>query len=215
MRVILFGATGMVGQGTLRECLLADDVEQVLSIGRRPSGVRDDKLAELVLDDLGDLTAVEDRLVGYDACFYCLGISSAGVSAEEYARVCHDLPVAAARLLAERNPDMTFVYVSGAGTDPDGRARWARVKGRTEQAVIALFPRGGYAFRPGFIQPRHGARSRTRLYRVLYTALTPIASLLVRVAPGWTTTTDRVGRAMLRAARTGFPTPVVANRDLR
>ncbi|MEV8506237.1 NAD-dependent epimerase/dehydratase family protein [Actinoplanes sp. NPDC051475] len=214
MKVIIFGATGMVGQGVLREALLAQDVVQVLSPGRRPTGVQHPKLTEVTLGDLGDLTPIEDRLEGYDACFYCLGISSVGVDEMTYTRISHDYPVAAARILAKHNPDMTFVYVSGAGTDPDGRSMWSRVKGRTELEVIKIFA-NGYGFRPGFIQPTYGATSRTRLYRVIYNLIAPMTPLIIRYAPRYATTTDRLGRAMLRAARTGFPTHIVENADLR
>ncbi|GID95324.1 NAD-dependent epimerase/dehydratase family protein [Amorphoplanes digitatis] len=214
MKVIIFGATGMVGQGALRESLLADDVEQVLTVVRRPAGVRHPKLRELVWADFADLGGIEDELRGYDACFYCLGVSSVGLSEAEYTRISYDFPVAAAHLLARLNPEMTFLYVSGAGTNPDGRAMWARVKGRTELEIIKTFP-NGYAFRPAFIQPTQGATSKTGLYRALYTLTAPLLPLLGRVAPRYVTSTDRLGRAMLRAARTGFPTHVVENADLR
>ncbi|MGA5302404.1 NAD-dependent epimerase/dehydratase family protein [Nucisporomicrobium flavum] len=214
MKVIIFGATGMVGQGALRESLLARDVEQVLAVVRRPTGVRHPKLTEVTLRDFADLTPIEDRLDGYDACFYCLGVSSVGVDEAAYTRVSYDYPVAAARTLAKLNPELTFVYVSGAGTDVDGRAMWARVKGRTELEVIKLFPHG-YGFRPGFIQPTYGATSKTRLYRTIYAAVAPLTPLLVRYLPRYATTTDRLGQAMLRAARTGFPTRIVENADLR
>ncbi|WP_306208282.1 NAD-dependent epimerase/dehydratase family protein [Actinoplanes sp. RD1] len=214
MRIIIFGGTGMVGQGALRESLLAADVEEVVTIGRRPTGVRHPKLTEITHSDLADLTSLADRLAGFDACFYCLGVSSTGMSEADYTRISHDWPVSAAHLLATINPAMTFVYVSGAGTDLEGRAAWARIKGRTELEVIKTFPHG-YAFRPGFIQPTYGATSRTRLYRLGYAVTAPITPWLVRHLPRWTTTTDALGRAMLRAARTGFPTHVVENVDLR
>jgi len=214
MKVIIFGATGMVGQGALRESLLAEDVEQVLAVVRRPTGVRHPKLREVTTADFADLTAIEDDLRGYDACFYCLGVSSVGLSEAEFTRISYDYPVAAAHLLAGLNPETTFLYVSGAGTNPDGRAMWARVKGRTELEIIKIFP-NGYAFRPAFIQPTFGATSRTGLYRALYTVTGPLMPLLGRLAPKYVTSTDRLGRAMLRAARTGFPTHVVENADLR
>jgi uncharacterized protein YbjT (DUF2867 family) len=214
MKVIIFGATGMVGQGALRESLLAADVEEVLSVGRRPTGVRHPKLREITLADFADLTPIEDELRGYDACFYCLGVSSVGLDEAAYRRISYDYPVAAAHKLAELNPAMTFIYVSGAGTKPDSRQRWARVKGRTEIEVIKTFP-NGYGFRPGFIQPTHGATSKTGLYRVTYTLTAPLIPLLNKIAPKYVTSTDRLGRAMLRAARTGFATRIVENADLR
>jgi uncharacterized protein YbjT (DUF2867 family) len=215
VRVVIFGATGMVGQGVLRECLLADDVEAVLVVGRQPTGVRHPKLREVVHTDFTDFSALAGEFAGLDACFWCLGVSSAGRGEAEYSHVTYDYTVAAARTLAEVNPDLVFVYVSGAGTDSTerGRVMWARVKGRTENAVLALF-RNGYAFRPGFIAPRYGARSKTTWYRVAYAASAPLVPLLRRLAPGAVTTTDQVGRAMLRAARTGYPKRVLGSRDL-
>jgi uncharacterized protein YbjT (DUF2867 family) len=214
MKIIIFGATGMVGQGALRESLLAQDVEQVLSVGRRSTGVRHRKLTEVSLRDFTDLSPIEDRLDGYDACFYCLGVSSVGMDEATYRRITYDYPVAAARTLVKHNPDLTFVYVSGAGTDVDGRSMWARVKGSTELEIIKLF-KHGYGFRPGFIQPTYGVISKTRLYRAGYALLAPITPLIVRYAPRYATTTDRLGKAMLRAARTGYPTHIVENADLR
>jgi uncharacterized protein YbjT (DUF2867 family) len=214
MKVVIFGATGMVGQGALRECLLAGDVGEVLSVGRRPTGVRHPKLTEREPADFTDLAPLGADLSGADACFYCLGISSLGVDEATYTRVCHDFPLAAARTLAKINPELTFVYVSGAGTNVHSRQMWARVKGRTEEEILALLP-NGYAFRPGFIQPMYGATSRTGWYRTAYAVTAPLMPLMSRVAPRYVTTTDRLGRAMLRAARTGYPSRIVENRDLR
>lgn len=214
MKVIIFGATGMVGQGTLRECLLAPDVDEVVTVVRSPTGVRHPKLREVALTDFADLAPIESELAGADACFYCLGISSVGVDEATYTRVCYDYPVAAARTLAKINPDLTFVYVSGASTNVDSRQMWARVKGRTEKAIIEMLP-NGYAFRPGFIQPTFGATSKTGWYRTAYAITAPLIPLFERIAPGYVNTTDRLGRAMLHAARTGFAHHIVENRDLR
>ena len=214
MKVVIFGATGMVGQGVLRESLLAPDVEQVLAVVRKPTGVSHPKLREVALSDFTDLTPIKADLAGSDACFYCLGVSSLGMDEAAYTRISYDYPMAAARTLADVNPEAAFVFVSGAGTDPDSRQMWARVKGRTEREIIELLP-NGYAFRPAMIQPTHGARSKTRWYNAVYTVTAPLLPLLDRIAPRYVTTTDRLGRAMLRAARTGFPDRIVENTDLR
>jgi uncharacterized protein YbjT (DUF2867 family) len=158
MKVIIFGATGMVGQGVLRECLLDPDVQRVLSIGRSATGQRHEKLRELIRADLLDYSAIENELRRYDACFFCLGITSLGLSEEQYRRVTYDITMAAAKALARLNPDMTFVYVTGAGTDSTehGRTMWARVKGETENALLRLPFRAAYMFRPAAIQPLYG-----------------------------------------------------------
>ncbi|MGW1447539.1 NAD-dependent epimerase/dehydratase family protein [Micromonospora sp. NPDC002411] len=216
MRVAIFGATGMVGQGVLREALLAEDVREVLTVGRRPTGQRDPKLRELTVADVGDLSSVRAELAGVDACFYCLGVSSLGLDEAAYTRVSYEYPLAAARLLAEVSPQVTFVYVSGVGTDSSGQGRvmWARVKGRTENAIMELLP-NGYAARPGFIQPTYGAVSKTRWYRFGYAVTRPLFPVLRRLLPNHVTTTDGIGRAMLRVAREGSPTRVLGNRELR
>jgi uncharacterized protein YbjT (DUF2867 family) len=214
MKVVVFGATGMVGQGVLRECLLASDVDQVIAVIRTPTGVSHPKLREVPLADFADVAPVRDELAGADACFYCLGVSSVGMDEAAYARVCYDYPMAAARTFAELDPRTTFVYVSGAGTNLDGRQMWARVKGRTERDIIELLP-NGYAFRPAIIQPKYGVRSKTRWFNAIYTLVAPVIPMLERVAPKYVTSTDRIGHAMLRAARVGFPNRVVENADLR
>lgn len=216
MNVIVFGATGMVGQGVLRECLLDPGVERVLAVGRRPTGQKNDKLRELVRDDLTDYAGVADELAGYDACFFCLGISSAGMSEADYRKVTYDIAVAAARALVERSPAMTFVLVSGAGSDGTGKSRtmWARVKGEAENAILALHFRGKYVFRPAVIRPMHGITSRTTSYRVLYAMMRPIFPVLGAIIPGNVTTTERVGRAMLYVARNGWSKPILENADI-
>ncbi len=216
MKIMLFGATGMVGQGVLRECLLDGDVTQVLSVGRRPSGEQHAKLRDLVLPDLNDYKAVEDQITDFDACFFCLGVSSVGMSEEDYRRVTYDLTLAAAQTLARLNPQMTFVYVSGAGTDSTerGRVMWARVKGATENALMRLPFRAAYMFRPGFIEPMHGVRSKTALYQAAYVIARPVFGLLRRWAPNRVTTSVQVGRAMLAVAKRGAPAPLVEVPDI-
>lgn len=216
MKVILFGATGMIGQGVLRECLGDPGVERVLMIGRSATGQTHEKLREVTLADLTDYASVEDDLAGFDACFFCLGVSSAGMSETDYRRVTRDIAVAAARTLVVRNPEMTFVFVSGAGTDGTGTSRtmWARVKGEAENAILELPFKGKYVFRPAFVQPARGITSRTRLYRVLYAVLAPIFPVLDGLFPRYVTTTERVGRAMLNVARNGAPKAVLENDEI-
>ena len=216
MKVILFGATGMVGQGVLRECLLDPGVERVLAIGRTASGAHHEKLRDLVAPDLRDLAPHAPELTGFDACFFCLGVSSAGMREQDYRRVTKDLTLSAATLLARLNPALVFVYVSGAGTDSTerGRTMWARVKGETENALLALPFAAAYMFRPGYIQPMHGIRSRTRAYRVLYALLSPLFAVFGALFPDQVTTTERVGRAMIAAARRRPPGALLAARDI-
>jgi uncharacterized protein YbjT (DUF2867 family) len=211
MRIIVFGATGMVGQGVLRECLLDERVTEVLTVGRSSTGREHPKLREIVTTDLTGA----GELGGHDACFFCLGVSAAGMSEQAYRRVTVDLTLSVARPLADANPNLTFVYVSGAGTDRTGRSRmmWARVKGETENAVLAL-PFHGYAMRPGFIQPMHGIRSRTFWYRAIYLATRPLYPLMFRLAPRAATSTERVGRAMLQLALAGSPKRVIEPADI-
>jgi uncharacterized protein YbjT (DUF2867 family) len=217
MKVMLFGATGMIGQGVLRECLLDPDVVQVLAIGRNPTGRRHEKLREVVHKDLLDLTPIRNELVGYGACFFCLGITSAGMNEADYRRVTYDIAMAAARTLVELNQEMTFIFVSGAGADSSerGRTMWARVKGTTENAILALPFRASYVFRPAFVQPMNGIVSRTGWYNAFYRVLGPIYPVLSRLAPGYTLTTEQIGKAMLQVARTGAPKRVLESRDIR
>lgn len=211
MRVVGFGATGMIGQGVVRECLLAPDVTQLTTVGRAPTGQRHEKLAEVVHQDFLDFAPIADRLAGQDACFFCLGVSAAGRSEAAYRRITYDVTLAAARMLAERSPGATFIYVSGQGTDSTGTGRtmWARVKGQTENALLELPGLSAYLFRPGIIQPRHGATSRTRSYRLMYAAAAPLLPAARRLFPDQVTTTELVGRAMLAVARHGAPQRVL------
>jgi len=216
MKVILFGATGMVGQGVLRECLLAPDVEEILSLGRSASGQTHPKLREELLKDPGDLSSIAGELSGFDACFFCLGVSAAGMSEADYRKVTFDLTLSAARTLSEKSPGMTFMYVSGAGTDGTerGRTMWARVKGQTENALLKLPFKAVYMLRPGFIRPLHGIVSKTRAYRVIYALVGPLSPLIAAIAPNGITTTERLGRAMLTLARKGAPKKVLEMVDL-
>jgi len=205
MKILLFGATGMIGQGVLRECLADPDVERVISVARSNTGQAHAKLREVAHKDFTDFKAVEDEFKGIDACFFCLGVSSSGMNEADYRRVTLDYTVAAAEMLLAQSPKGTFIYVSGAGTDSSekGRMMWARVKGHTENTLLKLpFPRN-YMFRPGYIQPVHGIQSKTTLYRVVYALLGPMYPLWKRLFPRHMLTTEDLGRAMLQAAKHG------------
>lgn len=207
MKIVLFGSSGMVGQGALRECLQDPEVTEVLAVVRTPTGQQHPKLRELVHADFTDFSGVE---LDGDACFWCLGVSSNGMSEADYARVTHDYTLAAARVMVR--PDMTFVFVSGTGAERD--LMWARVKRRTEDDLLAMPFKAVYVFRPGMIQPLHGIKSRTRLYNVLYPVLYPLMLLVKLIKPAYVTTTERVGQAMLRVARRGFPKHILENPDI-
>jgi uncharacterized protein YbjT (DUF2867 family) len=216
MRVVLFGASGMVGQGVLRECLLNNEVESVLSIGRSAIGQQHAKLRELLHENFLDYSDVTDKLTGFDACFFCLGVSSAGMSEERYTRVTYDIALAAARTLARLNPGMTFIYVSGMGTDSSehGGSMWARVKGKTENDLLRLPFKAAYMFRPAAIVPLHGIKSKTIVYRIFYAALGPLLPLLKGRFPKYVTTTEQLGRAMIQVAKDGAPKRVLENSDI-
>jgi uncharacterized protein YbjT (DUF2867 family) len=216
MKVILFGATGMVGQGVLRECLLDADVESVLSVGRRPTGQTNAKLHELQHDDFMDYSAIEAQLTGYDACLFCLGVSSVGMDAERYRHLTYDITLAAAKTLVRLNPGMVFTYVTGRSTDSTerGPVRWARVKGKTENDLLKLPFKAAYMFRPAGIQPLHGVRSRTAWIQAIYVVAAPLLSYLARTSPKFMTTSEQLGRAMIKVARNGYPKPVLESEDI-
>ena len=216
MKVILFGASGMVGQGVLRECLADPDVERVLSVGRTPSGQLHPKLREIVHPNLFELASIEPDLTGYDACFYCLGVSSAGMSEEKYTHITYDLTMVIAGTLLKLNRGLTFIYVSGKGTDSSeqGRSMWARVKGQTENALLMHPFKAVYMFRPGAIIPLHGIKSKTGWYNAMYTAMKPLYPVLRRFFPGSVTTTEQVGRAMLAVTKRGYPFKILEGIDI-
>ena len=216
MNILLFGATGMVGQGVLRECLLDEGVTRVVTLGRSPTGQSHPKLREIVHGELLNLRPIEGQLTGLDACFYCLGASATGLSEADYTQINYVLTMSVAEALARIDPDMTFVYVSGAGTDSSerGRAMWARVKGRTENALLRLPFKAAYMLRPGLIIPMHGVKSKTRLYRAFYTVLGPLLPLMRKLFPRSIITTEQLGRVMLRLARSGYSKPVLETADL-
>jgi uncharacterized protein YbjT (DUF2867 family) len=215
MKVLILGATGMVGQGVLRECLAAPDVEKVVTLGRRPTGLQATKLVDLVSRELDQLPDVlRPEVDGLDACFYCLGVSSAGMEEPTYRHLTFDLTLGLARPLSQRNPRVTFVYVSGAATGLGSPLMWARVKGETEAALQALPFKAAYALRPGVIAPAHGERSGVFSYRAFYTVAAPVLAALRVLSPGLLLTTETVGRAMLRLGREGWPTPVLEKADI-
>ena len=216
MNILLFGATGMIGSGVLRTVLDDPRVSGVTSVGRRATGVVHPKLTDLVVADVFDLSGIADRLSGFDACLFCLGISSAGHSKAEYNRITRDLTLQTADLLLARNPQMTFVYLSAGGVDSTGRSpfNWARVRGDTENKLKAMPFRAVYLFRPGLVQPMPGSPSRTLLYRVFYIFFAPVMPIFRRLFPFWGTSVGRIGTAMLNAVEQGHRRPLVTNWDI-
>lgn len=210
MKVIVTGATGMVGEGVLLECLANAAVDQVLSVSRKPCGHTHPKLEECLVPDFRDVGAVEARLTGYDACFYCAGVSSVGMSEADYTVVTYDTPVAFAATLARLNPDMVLVHVSGARTDgtEQGKVMWARVKGKAENALGRLGFRAVYNFRPGLMKPVRGQKNLKRSYR-LALPLLPVMGLLFPAL-----TLDDVGKAMIRCVVSGAPKSVLEVPDI-
>lgn len=203
MNVLIFGATGMVGQGVLRECLEASDVQLVKTVGRTPTNVSHPKLRELVHAEMWHYEGIDAELEGFDACFFCLGVSSSGMSEEKYTHITHDLTMNAARALLRLNPQMVFVYLSGAGADSTEKSRvmWERVRGGTENELLALPFRAVYILRPGMIQPLGGIQSKTAAYRIFYKLFKPVLPLLRRALPDQIVTTAQMGQAMLNAVR--------------
>jgi nucleoside-diphosphate-sugar epimerase len=211
IKVIVTGATGMVGEGVLLECLKSADVEQVLVINRKPGGISDPKLREIIHGDFFNLAPIESQLTGYDACFFCLGVSSVGMSIEEYKHVTYDLTVGVGQLLAKHNPEMTFCYVTGMGTDSSeqGRVAWARVKGTTENALMKLFKRS-YMFRPGFMRATPGQKNLKISYK-LFAWVYPMGRA---VYPTGFCTLEEVGQAMIHAATKGYSQKILDVKDI-
>jgi uncharacterized protein YbjT (DUF2867 family) len=211
----------MVGQGVLRECLRDPDVELVVTVGRSPAGNQipsptDPRFREILHRDLADLSAIQRELTGFDACFFTLGVSSAGMGEAAYDRITYGFTMAAAEPLSRLNPGMTFIYVSGAGTDSTerGRVMWARVKGKTENALLRL-PLNAYMFRPGIIQPLDGIQSKTPSYRILYSLMKPLLPLLYCALPNQVLSTRDIGQAMLAVAKRSYPKHILETKDIR
>lgn len=213
MNIVIFGASGMVGTGVLLECLDDPEVRKVVVVGRQRVGMTHPKLVDIIHRDFTDFGPIADRLTGLDACFWCLGVSSTGMSEADYRRVTVDFTIAATSVLLARNPGLRMCFVSGQGTDSTerGRVMWARVKGAAENALLAM-PFGALTiFRPGFIQPRRGATSKTRSYRVAYAVMWPLQPLIKLVFGKRVTNTVAIGRAMLQAARVGAGKQILTN----
>ena len=215
MKVLLFGATGMVGDGVLHECLGDPRVTSVLAVTRSGLSITHPKLREIRRKDFFDYRDLSRELEEIDACFFCLGVSSVGMSERDYYHQTYELTLSAANALAAAHPNATFCYVTGEGTDSSerGKRMWARVKGKTENALLAL-PLNAYMFRPGFIRPRPGARSKTRLYRLAYAILKPLYPVLSKLAPKHMTTSENVAHAMLAVADVGYEKRVLENWDI-
>ncbi|WP_337099296.1 NAD-dependent epimerase/dehydratase family protein [Paenibacillus sp. YIM B09110] len=214
MNVLLFGASGMIGQGALRECLLDPEVANVLSVGRSGTGKQHPKLTKIIHNDLLDLAAIEEQLSGYDACIFCLGVSSAGMSEEKYRAITYDITMSIARTLVKLNPQMTFLYVTGMGTDSteQGRSMWARVKGKTENDLLKMPFKGAYMFRPGAILPKHGVKSKTKLYQFFYVILKPLYPLMERMKS--VTTSDNLAWAMVKVAKHGHDKAIIDSEEI-
>jgi uncharacterized protein YbjT (DUF2867 family) len=216
MKVIITGATGMVGKGVLLECLAHNDVTEVLAIGRSSVGLSHPKLKELQHKDFSEFTSVSKQLEGYDACYACMGVSVAGMSAEDYTRMTYTYTMALAKELHGINPQMTFTYVSGAGTDSSekGRSMWARVKGKTENDIFKLGFNQAFAFRPGMIIPEKGIKPSSKMYRILIENLTWLIKLVKRIAPDVVVNTTQIGLAMIHVTRTNYDQKILNPKDI-
>lgn len=215
-KVIITGATGMVGKGVLLECLDHDSISEVLVIGRNPLGMKHPKLKELIHSDFTNFTEVKDKLLGYDACFYCLGISAAGLKDEQYKRITYDFTLVLAKTLFENNPQMTFNYVSGEGTDTSekGRMMWARVKGKTENDLLNLGFKQAFMFRPGAIIPLRGIKSKTKSYQFMYDYFLWLVKIIKLIAPNSVVSTTQIGLAMINSMLNGYPDKILRPKDI-
>jgi len=212
IKVIITGATGMVGEGVLHECLLHPDVESVLAINRKPCGVKHEKLNEIIHKNLFDLSSIEDQLTGYNACYFCAGLSSVGKNEDEYKLITYDLTMHFANTLVKLNPDMIFCYVSGVGTDSTekGRSMWARVKGKTENDLLKLPFKSAYMFRPGYIQPTKGLKNTYKAYKLF----APFYPILKLIFPKYVTTLGEIGLAMINVTLYGSSKQILECRDI-
>lgn len=215
MRVLITGASGMVGSAVLLECLASKDISQVVAVSRTPIKMQHEKLHQIIHEDFFDLTSIKPQLVDFDACYFCLGVSAAGMSEQQYHSVTYDLTLNFAKTLVEQNPQMTFCYVTGAGTDSSeqGRVMWARVKGKTENALMALPFKQAFMFRPAFIRPLKGIQSKTKLYNYSLKLFSPFFGLLTRF-PRFATTSVQLGQAMVKVTQQGYKTAILESIDI-
>ncbi len=215
MKIIITGATGMVGKGALLECLESEEVEEVLLVSRRSVEMDHPKLKELLIEDFFNLIQIKNQLSGYDACFFSLGISAMGKSEEEYSRITFELTMSFANTLLVLNPEMTFIYVSGKGTDEteQGSMMWANVKGKTENELARLGFKAFYRFRPGYIHPEKGIVSPIKTYRIFHAILTPIYPRLRKNTKSLTDTT-RIGEAVIRLVKDGYEKEIIDPVDI-
>lgn len=214
-KVIVTGATGMVGKGVLLECIDSKLIDKILVVGRNPNTVKDDKVEEVLVEDFFHLESIEENIKGYDACFFCLGTTSFGLPEAEYSRITFDITTHFAQFYLKQNPGSIFSYVSGAGTDGSKKSRimWVRVKGNTENALLDMGFKKAYMFRPGYIHPMRGIQSKTAWIRVLYALFSPIYLLLKHI-PGAATSTENVGKAMIQTINSDYPNSFLGNKEI-
>ncbi|MCB0805188.1 MAG: NAD-dependent epimerase/dehydratase family protein [Bacteroidales bacterium] len=215
-KVIITGATGMVGKGVMLECLDHEAISEVLVIGRNPVETDHPKLKQLIHKDFSDFSGVKDRLKGFDGCFFCMGISAAGLNEEEYRKITYDYTLSLATVLLDQNPQMTFTYVSGQGTDSteNGRMMWARVKGKTENDLLNLGFRDAYMFRPGAIIPLRGIKSRTKAYQFMYDYFMWLVKLIKAISPNSVVNTTQIGLAMIHVLLKGYEKKILVPKDI-
>ena len=206
----------MVGKGVMLECLNHESINEVLVVGRNPVTLEHPKMKELIHKDFTDFSKVKDQLSGYDACFFCLGISAAGLNEEQYKKITYDFTLALARTLLELNAAMTFIYISGQGTDSTekGRMMWARVKGKTENDILNLGFKQAFAFRPGAIIPLRGIKSRTKSYQFMYDYFMWLVKVIKAIAPNSVVNTTQIGLAMINAMLKGYSKKVLKPKDI-
>ncbi|MFF2015312.1 NAD(P)H-binding protein [Paenibacillus sp. NPDC058177] len=215
MKVVLYGATGMIGQLALRECLLDPEIEQVVAIVRKSTEKQHPKYQEIVLPDISDLSSVKEKVTGFDACLYLIGVSSTGMSEAEYTRITNEMTIKAAKQLVKLNPNMKIIYVSGMGADSteQGKEMWARVEGKTENTLLGMPFEAAYMLRPGAILPMHGERSKTTQYRILYNIMKPLNPLLKRMKS--VVTSEQLGQVIVHLAKKGATKEVLEREQLK